>query len=194
MLRCLTILSAVLIAVSPAAANEWPTSDTPMLELEAGGYTVSFPAPEWIDDARTFVDWKNDDNVAADWFTGGALLGGSPSTWPDWLFVQNVDLDHWYLLAQITFDHLGIGCEYLDVPNEGDGERALRVCRERLTGAGVIFYGVELFVHDRMFVVVYKITVAPLVLADETTWPMSRDELIAMADRIDGLITVTGPP
>lgn len=175
--------------VGPGTATEWPTADTPRLEVEAGGYTVSFPAPEWIDGAQTFLDELDDDNVKADWFTGRALFGASPN----WLSVQNVYVDHWYHLSTITLDHFKMPCERIDVPAQSDEERELRVCQER-AGIGVIFYGIQFWTDDRIVVVVYKTATPPFVLADESTWPMSRGELIAMADRIDGLITLTPTP
>lgn len=177
----------------PEAVREWPTADTPMLAVEAGGYTVSVPAPEWIDGARTFVDEIDDDNVTADWFTGGALFGGPPSTWHDWLSVQNVDVEGWYSLATQGLDPLRGPCEALDVPAQGDDERDLRVCQAdgAWAGVGVIFYKIQIWTDDRVFVVAYKTATPPFVLDDESTWPMSRDELIAMAERIDGSITIT---
>ena len=182
--------------VAQGNATEWPTADTPRLEVEAGGYTVSFPAPEWIDDARTFVDEIDDNNVTVDWFTGGALFGGPPSTWRDRLSVQNVDFEQWYILATRGFDDVEGPCETLDVPAQGDDERDLRVCQARGAGAGigVIFYKIQTWTDDRAIVVAYKTATPPFVLADESTWPMSRDDLIAMADRIDGLITLTPAP
>jgi hypothetical protein len=179
--------------------TEWPTADTPVLEVEAGGYTVSFPVPEWIDGARTFVDEIGDDNVTVDWFTGGALFGGGPSTWRDSLSVQNVDFERWYILATQGLDPLRGPCEALDVPAQGDDERDLRVCQAgpadgAWAGIGVIFYKTQIFTDDRAFVIAYKAATPPFVLADESTWPMSRDELIAMADRIDGLIVIAPAP
>ncbi|WP_373490600.1 hypothetical protein [Parasphingorhabdus sp.] len=170
-------------------AKDWPSADTPVLEIGAGGYTLSFPAPEWIDRAKSFVDEIDSNNVKADWFTSGAI-SGPRTNWHSWLSVQNVDFNHWYFLSQHSSDDLDGPCKTLDLPVQGDNERALRLCQSRGAVAGTIFYGIQIPSDDRVIVAAYKIATQPFVLADESTWPMSRDDLIAMADRIDGLIAI----
>jgi hypothetical protein len=176
---------AMLAAAGSASAAEWPAADGPIVEARTAIVAVSALAPEWVDRAVHEAYEFAPDNLSATW----ALHYGFDSTGSR-MGIRISDLDHYEGNVAAAISHFFDACPRWDSTLFGqqqpDWIASLIWCgADSGSGRGAVFYGFEGGFGETWTVeVYYYIETDRFDLADESTWPLTRAQMLAAGETL----------
>jgi hypothetical protein len=185
-------IAAIVAATVSASAAEWPISDGPTVEARTGLVTVSALAPEWLDRAVYETYEPAPDNLSATW----DLRSGFDSTGSR-MGIGIADLDHYEGNVAAAVSHFFNACPRWDSTlfgqHQPDWIANLVWCgADSGSGRGAIFYGFEGGFGDETAIeVYYYIETDRFDIEDESTWPLTRAEMLAAGETLLDALAVS---